>query len=106
MPPRAPTEPLQFRRSAGPGLGVAGARVGRRHSKAVSIPACHAGDPGSIPGDGVKELAFAPLWREGERRWPPSEAGLEGSHLSFDVASTIECSGRWMVAALMVGRRA
>ena len=24
----------------------------RRHSIAVSIPACHAGDPGSIPGDG------------------------------------------------------
>ncbi|KAB8108380.1 hypothetical protein EE612_043997, partial [Oryza sativa] len=30
-----------------------------RCSIVVSIPACHAGDPGSIPGNGVSHVFFS-----------------------------------------------
>ncbi|KAF8099827.1 hypothetical protein N665_0237s0078 [Sinapis alba] len=35
-----------------------GNREKRRETIVVSIPACHAGDPGSIPGNGVYFFAF------------------------------------------------
>nr|PNR31490.1 hypothetical protein PHYPA_025611 [Physcomitrium patens]PNR31491.1 hypothetical protein PHYPA_025612 [Physcomitrium patens]PNR31492.1 hypothetical protein PHYPA_025613 [Physcomitrium patens]PNR31493.1 hypothetical protein PHYPA_025614 [Physcomitrium patens]PNR31494.1 hypothetical protein PHYPA_025615 [Physcomitrium patens] len=40
-----------------PGGAVSRPLIGSRCSIVVSIPACHAGDPGSIPGSGAAATA-------------------------------------------------
>ena len=56
----------------------------------VSIPACHAGDPGSIPGGRV----FSPLrWSLCKRRWPltqPWSSGMIGTISQPEARSTGE----------------
>ena len=50
-----------------------------RGSIVVSIPACHAGDPGSIPGPGVLFLLVNPRASKKSQVLPGLEPGLQGS---------------------------
>ena len=50
-----------------------------RDSIVVSIPACHAGDPGSIPGPGVLFLLVNPRASKKSQVLPGLEPGLQGS---------------------------